>query len=238
MKILRFLSCALVALFAALPAARADIPPTCDMEASLITCAAADVGKPCQGAGQCYAVSCTATTPGTPTTLYKCDACPTVLTTSSVTCSTSNVGTACGDGGTCTVLSGWCAAAAGSKYVCTMPAAAQPTGPPTGETGAAGGGGSSTSGAAGGGGSSTSGAAGGGGSSTSGAAGGGGASATGAAGGGGASASGTGGGGGSNSSGGGGCAVGAAAESTAGIAGGLVVIGLGFLSLSRRRRSR
>src|SRR5437762_12887505 len=86
---------ATVALLASAPV-RADIPPTCDVEASLITCAAADVGKPCQGAGQCYAVSCTATTPGTSTTLYKCDACPTVLTATSVTCSTTNVGAACG----------------------------------------------------------------------------------------------------------------------------------------------
>jgi len=193
-----------IALLAAAPAARADIPPTCDMEASLITCAAADVGKPCQGAGQCYAVSCLATTPSTTTaTEYKCDACPTVVTTSSVTCSTTNVGTACGTGATCTVLSAWCAAAGGSKYVCAMPAAAQPTGPPTGETGAAGGGGASSSGAAGGGGAST-----------------------------------TGTGGASTSSGDGGCTIGAGTETTAGIAGVLIVIGLGFLSLSRRRRPR
>jgi hypothetical protein len=212
---------ATVALLASAPV-RADIPPTCDMETSLITCAAADVGKPCQGAGQCYAVSCLATTPSTTTTtLYKCDACPTVLATSSVTCSTTNVGAACGTGATCMVLSAWCAAAGGSKYVCAIPAAAQPTGPPTGETGAAGGGGASSSGAAGGGGANVSGTAGGGGSS--------------------ASSTGSGGGPGPKplpGSGGGGCAVGAGAETTAGIAVGLVAIGLGFLSLSRRRRAR
>jgi len=165
-----------VMLLAAAPAARADIPPTCDQEASLITCAAADVGKPCQGAGQCYAVSCSATTPPTTaTTLYKCDACPTVVTNSTVTCSTTNIGTDCGTGATCMVLSGWCAGAAG-KFVCATPAPAQPTGPPTG--------------------------------------------------------------GGSSSSGNGACTIGAGNETTAGIAGGLVMIGLGFLSLSRRRRSR
>ena len=62
-----------IVLFAAAPAARADIPPTCDETpvASLITCAAADVGKPCQGAGQCYAVSCSVTTPGAATTILQ-----------------------------------------------------------------------------------------------------------------------------------------------------------------------
>jgi hypothetical protein len=218
---------AMIASLAWAPGARADIPPTCDEEASLITCAAADVGKPCQGAGQCYAVSCSATTPPTSTTTeYKCDACPTVLTTSTVTCSTTNIGSACGTGATCMVLSAWCVSAnASSKYACATPAAAQPTGPPTGETGAGGAGGASTTGTAGAGGTSTTGAAGGGGTSTTGAAGGGGASATGT-------------GGASSSSGGGGCTVGSGTQTTAGIAAGLIVIGLGFLSLSRRRRPR
>lgn len=215
-----------IVLLAAAPAAHADIPPTCAEQVSLITCAAADVGKPCQGAGSCYAVPCLATGATTASsTLYKCDACPTVLTTSTVACSTTNIGTACGDGGACMVLSSWCAGAS-SKYVCGMAAAAQPTGPPTGETGAAGAGGASSTGAAG----------------ETGAAGGGGASSTGAAGGGGASATGAGGGGPGPkplpSSGGGGCTIGAGAQTTAGIAGGLIVIGLGFLSLSRRRRAR
>jgi hypothetical protein len=202
-----------VVLLAAAPAARADIAPTCDETpvASLITCAAADVGKPCQGAGQCYAVSCSPVTPPTTTTAeYKCDACPTVVTTGSVTCSTTNIGTACGTGATCTVLSPWCAGAAG-KFVCAIPAPAQPTGPPTGETGAAGAGGASNSGAAGGGGT----------------------SATGAGGAAGPGPKPT-----PNSGSDNGCTIGAGAESTAGIAGGLVVIGLGFLSLSRRRRAR
>jgi len=190
-----------IVLLAATPPARADIPPTCDQEALLITCAAADVGKPCQGAGQCYAVSCSATTPGTTSTEYKCDACPTVMPSNGAACSTTNVGTACGNGGMCTVLSSWCAGA-GSKYVCATPAPAQPTGPPAGETGAAGAGGGG-----------------------------------GAAGGGGASPSGTGGGSGS-SGGGGGCAVIAGAPTTAGIAAGLMAIGLGLLALSRRRRAR
>jgi hypothetical protein len=227
MKSLRFLDSASVfawiltpVFLLAAPAARADIPPTCEQEASLITCAAADVGKPCQGAGQCYAVSCSASTPPTTTTTeYKCDACPTVSTTSTVTCSTTNIGTACGTGATCIVLSAWCAGT-GGKFVCATPAPAQPTGPPAGETGAAGAGGAGTRGAAGGGG-----------ASSTGAAGGGAAGATGAAG----------------SAGpgpkplpisDGGCAIGAGTETTAGIAGGLMAIGLGFLSLSRRKRSR
>jgi len=129
---------AIVLSLAWTPAARADIPPTCDVEASLITCAAADVGKPCQGAGQCFAVPCSAASSGAATTLYKCDACPTVLATSSVTCSTTNLGTACGTGATCMVLSSWCAAG-GSKFACAMPPATQPSGPPAGE-GSSGGG--------------------------------------------------------------------------------------------------
>src|SRR5262249_32884393 len=141
-----------VILLAAAPGARADIPPACDQEASLITCAAADVGKACQGAGQCYAVSCSPVTPPTTsTTEYKCDVCPTVVTSSSVTCSTTNMGTACGAGGTCGVLSAWCLGT-NPKYACLVAATGTPTGPPTGETGAAGAGGASSTGAAGGGG--------------------------------------------------------------------------------------
>ncbi|HEY6476000.1 MAG TPA: hypothetical protein VI456_05420 [Polyangia bacterium] len=213
-----------VALLGWSPTVRADIPPTCDGEASLITCAAGDVGKACQGAGQCYAVPCLATSSGTTSTVYKCDACPTVMPANGQACSTTNLGTACGDGGICMVLSSWCAGAS-SKFVCATAAAAQPTGPPTGETGAAGAGGG------------VSGTAGGGGASTSGTAGGGGASTSGTAGGGGASTSGTGGGS-STSGGGGGCAVIAGAPTLAGIAAGLMAIGLGLLALSRRRRAR
>ena len=225
-----------IALLAWSPIGRADIPPTCDGEASLITCAAADVGKPCQGAGQCYTVPCLVTGASpTTTTVYKCDACPTVMPSSGAACSTTNLGTACVNGGTCMVLSSWCAGA-GSKYVCATAAAAQPTGPPAGETGAAGAGGGA-SGTAGGGGASTTGTAGGGGASTSGTAGGGGTSTSGTAGGGGTSTSGTGGGS-SGSGNGGGCAVVAGAPTMAGIAAGLMAIGLGLLALARRRRAR
>jgi MYXO-CTERM domain-containing protein len=123
------------------PAARADVPPSCDLEASLITCAAADVGKPCQGGGFCYAVPCATGVGGTLSTMYKCDACPTVLPPPDGGCAPGNLGTACGDGGTCSGINSWCTTSA--KFVCSIPAAAQPTGPPAGETGGAGGGGGS-----------------------------------------------------------------------------------------------
>ncbi len=204
------------------PPARADIPPTCDFEDSLITCAAADVGKPCQGGGRCYAIPCLAAGATTSTTtLYKCYACATVMAAPDAGCSTTNMGTACGDGGTCTVNSSWCIGT-GAKYVCASPAADQPTGPPAGEGGN--GGASATGGAVGSGGS----------SATGGAVGSGGASATGGAvGSGGSSAT-----GGSKSSGGGGCTVASGVPAAAGIAVGLIAIGLGLLGAGRRRRPR
>ena len=163
---------AIVVSLASAPAARADSRPACYGATSLITCAAADVGKPCQGAGQCYEIPCSATAPNT--VFYKCDVCPTVLATSSVTCSTTNVGSPCGGGGYCMVLAPWCASP-DLGYVCARPGLLGPTGPPAGET---------------------------------------------------------------LDGGDGACAVGAAAGSTPGIAGGLAVIGLVFLSLCRRGRSR
>jgi hypothetical protein len=166
-----------IALLAWSPMARADIPPSCDIEASLITCAAADVGKPCQGGGKCYAVSCVAGGSTTASTLYKCDACPTVLPPPDGGCSPANFGTPCGDGGTCSSISSWCAAS--SKYVCSVPAAAQPTGPPAGEP---------------------------------------------------ASGTGTGSGG--------GCGIVSAVPTTAGIAAGLIAIGLALLAMGSRRRPR
>src|ERR1035438_6948179 len=88
----------LVAAMAWAIPSRADIPPTCDTFDALITCAAADVGKACQGGGQCYAISCGTTSD---MTLYKCDACPAVVSAPDAGCAPSNFGTACGDGGTC-----------------------------------------------------------------------------------------------------------------------------------------
>ena len=75
---------------------RADIAPTCGAFDALITCDAKDVGKACQGGGQCYAVSC-----GTGMTVYKCDACPAILSAPDAGCEPSKFGTACGDGGMC-----------------------------------------------------------------------------------------------------------------------------------------
>jgi hypothetical protein len=125
----------------ALPS-RADIPPTCDTFDALITCAAADVGKACQGGGQCYAVSCGTTSA---MTVYKCDACPAVVSAPDAGCAPGNFGTACGDGGTCSARQAYCNTSA-PKYICAGPPPAKPTGPPAGESGGAGGGGTAGSG--------------------------------------------------------------------------------------------
>jgi hypothetical protein len=110
---------------------RADIPPACDVFDALVTCDAADVGKACQGGGQCYAISC-----GTATsmTLYKCDACPAIFAPPDAGCEPSNFGTACGDGGMCSQIQAYCNTSS-TKYVCAGPAPAKPTGPPAGESG-------------------------------------------------------------------------------------------------------
>lgn len=120
---------------------RADIPPTCDTFDALVTCAAADVGKACQGGGQCYAISCGTTSA---MTLYKCDACPAVVSAPDAGCAPGKFGTACGDGGTCSSRQAYCNTSA-PKYICAGPAPAKPTGPPAGENGGAGGGGSAGS---------------------------------------------------------------------------------------------
>lgn len=125
-------------------AARADIPPGCNVYDALITCAAADVGKPCQGAGKCYEVSCS--NGGDSAKLYKCDACPTIVT-SPDECSPATLGQPCGtDGGgaTCTTLPYHCAT--NGKFACQTPATAKPTGPPSGggAAGTSGGGGKSS----------------------------------------------------------------------------------------------
>jgi hypothetical protein len=124
---------------------RADIPPACDVFDTLITCDAKDVGKACQGGGQCYTVVC-----GTSTsmTLYKCDTCPAILSAPDAGCAPTNFGTACGDGGVCRSIQAYCTSS--SKYVCAGPATGTPTGPLAGESGDAGGsGGAGGSGAAG-----------------------------------------------------------------------------------------
>jgi hypothetical protein len=147
----------LIALVWAVPS-RADVAPICSAFDSLVTCDAKDVGKPCQGGGQCYAVSC-----GTGMTVYKCDACPAILPAPDAGCQPSKFGTACGDGGMCSSTQPYCNTSS-IKYVCAGPAPAKPTGPPVGESGTGGGsgagGGTATGGA--GGGVSTGGAGGGG----------------------------------------------------------------------------
>ena len=121
-------------------AARADLLSPCSaFDMGLFTCAATDVGKPCQGGGNCLAVSCyqSAANPST-TMVYKCEACPTIVSVPAGTCTNSNVGTTCGNGGTatCGVLSPECQTqTGGDKYSCQGPPPATPTGPPAGEGG-------------------------------------------------------------------------------------------------------
>ena len=112
---------------------RADVAPTCGAFDALITCDAKDVGKACQGGGQCYAVSC-----GTGMTVYKCDACPAILSAPDAGCEPSKFGTACGDGGMCSSTQAYCNTSS-TKYICAGPTPAKPTGPPAGENGGAGG---------------------------------------------------------------------------------------------------
>lgn len=136
---------------------RADVAPTCSGFDTLITCDAKDVGKACQGGGQCYAVSC-----GTGMTLYKCDACPAIILAPDAGCEPSKFGTACGDGGMCSSTQAYCNTSS-TKFVCAGPTPAKPTGPPAGENGGAGGSGAGSGGASGGtGGASSNGGAGGG----------------------------------------------------------------------------
>ena len=212
---------------------RADVAPTCGAFDALITCDAKDVGKACQGGGQCYAVSC-----GTGMTVYKCDACPAILPAPDAGCEPSKFGTACGDGGMCSSTQAYCNTTP-TKYVCAGPTPPKPTGPPAGESGGAGG--SATGGAGGGsatggvGGSATGGV--GGGSATGGVGGG---SATGGVGGG-SVVTGTGGTGADCPSCGssGGCDVAPRATGPATIALGLLAVGaLAFLYDRRRKRRR
>ncbi len=123
---------------------RADVAPTCAAFDALITCDARDVGKACQGGGQCYAVSC-----GTGMTVYKCDACPAILSAPDAGCEPSKFGTACGDGGMCSSTQAYCNTSS-TKFVCAGPTPAKPTGPPAGESGGAGGSGLGGGGASGG----------------------------------------------------------------------------------------
>jgi|GEM_PF-4789809 len=240
----------LVALLGWTEPCRADVAPMCSSLDSLITCAKADVGKPCQGAGQCYAMYC-ANDMLQSTAVYKCAACPPVVPTTDGSCSSYNqVGMSCGTGGTCSVLPSYCLTATViSKLACTGPTPAQPTGPPLGD--GQGGAGGAATGGAGGGGAGGAGTGGAGGAPAMGGAGGG--PAAGGAGGGaaGAPAGGTSGamggaggrsGGGSGatmgSSGGGGCAVVPHLPSAGVAALALLLIGLLALIVDRRPRRR
>jgi hypothetical protein len=213
----------LAALVGSAAPAVADTLPLCDQPSSLITCAEADVGKPCQGGGMCYAMPC-ANIGAQNGVVYKCDACPTLLPLPDGGCSPSNLGTPCSDGGTCRGINSYCGAT--TKFVCSIPATDVPTGPPAGETGGGGASGGSSGAGAGGGGSS--GGTGSGGSGTGGS--------TGGATGGGANGGSVGGGTKTVSSG-GGCEVVPGVPTMAGIvAVVLIAVGLILVAIGRRRR--
>jgi hypothetical protein len=117
-------------------AARADLAPTCDQIDSLVTCAATDVGKECQGGGHCFEMGCSSGSSPV-MKVYKCVACPTIIDTPAGTCTFNNSGASCsgadGGSGTCAVVSGVCNSTA-DKAVCQVPSTETPTGPPAGST--------------------------------------------------------------------------------------------------------
>src|SRR5262249_41757853 len=99
---------ALISLAFAASPARADILGECSAITDLIHCAATDVGKPCQGGGECMAIPCSASQKAS--MVYACDSCPTIVTVPDGTCTLGNMGTTCGnsgDGGTgtCAIIS-------------------------------------------------------------------------------------------------------------------------------------
>lgn len=109
------------------------LPPCAGQFDALITCAAADVGKACQGGGQCYEIGCFNGSGSSSGKIYKCDACPTVVP-SSDECAPPNLGRPCGADGSAAICGGlWphCATA-GKKFACQTPATDKPTGPPSG----------------------------------------------------------------------------------------------------------
>jgi hypothetical protein len=127
---------------------RADVLGSCDALNDLITCAATDVGKPCQGGGRCVAIPCANGQLGAGTTMfYKCDTCPTIVAVPAGTCSYTNLGSTCatdggtdGGSGTCATISPHCQTDLGTgKLECQIPSTENPTGPPAGETGGSGG---------------------------------------------------------------------------------------------------
>jgi hypothetical protein len=139
--VLPSLTAALAAAALALwsPPVRADILGTCDTLSDLITCAATDVGKPCQGGGTCFGIPCAAGQLGQGATMvYRCDTCPTIVATAAGACTIANMGAACGSGdggaGTCAIISPQCQVATGAAEVsCQIPSTEKITGPPAGE---------------------------------------------------------------------------------------------------------
>ena len=117
---------------------RADVPTTCGGLDALITCDATDVGKECQGGGQCFEMYCQNGAAAAQMKVYKCYACPTIVVGAPDGGACFPVGSPCGDGeagtATCGVVNTVClSASATNKHLCQTPPAAQPTGPPAGE---------------------------------------------------------------------------------------------------------
>jgi hypothetical protein len=88
--------------------AMADVPPMCDQFSDRVTCAQADLGKPCATGGTCYEVHCAAGRPGIDPsqTLYKCEVCPPPLDAGA--CSSTYGAPCADDAGTCRKAPAWC----------------------------------------------------------------------------------------------------------------------------------
>jgi len=131
---------AVVAGIVAASPARADLILSCSAYSSDITCAAADVGKPCQGAGTCFAFGCSSGSSMTYSMVYRCSTCPTIVASDAgadggTGCSIPNIGAPCAGGGICTDVPGpGNCNPTSNKYVCAIPyTGPEPTGPPAGE---------------------------------------------------------------------------------------------------------
>lgn len=115
---------------------RADLLVTCGGLDDLVTCDATDVGKECQGSGQCFEMSCSNSPGSAQMKVYKCLTCPTIVgPTDGGIC--TPIGSPCGaDGGTatCGVVNSLCLGpSATNKFLCQIPAPSQASGPPAGE---------------------------------------------------------------------------------------------------------
>jgi hypothetical protein len=95
-----------VSSFSFLRLAAADVPPACDNFIDRVTCAQADVGKPCPTGGTCYDVQCAPGAGGANNHLYKCEVCPPLI--DGGTCAAQYGAPCADDAGTCRKAPAWC----------------------------------------------------------------------------------------------------------------------------------